>query len=175
MKKDTKTKKSTVPMSLCIRTHDQLILPIFGPILTSSSRAQSTIYFCTLSIRHLINSTPKSTTFYSSPAGYFGICEMKFQKIFNGWFKPPLPTVKIFLVDIDVKKKRKKCLCANMLRPEMSLDRIASKSGPNCLLSVDRDNRRSDWFTFHLRRRDQNEYSSSQKVKLLNCLLTLYH
>lgn len=127
MKKDTKTKKSTVPMSLCIRTHDQLILPIFGPILTSSSRAQSTIYFCTLSIRHLINSTPKSTTFYSSPAGYFGICEMKFQKKFNGWFKPPLPTVKIFLVDIDVKKKRKKCLCANMLRPEMSLDRIASK------------------------------------------------
>lgn len=82
--KDTKTKKSTVPRSLCIRTHDQLILPIFGPILTSSSRAQSTIYFCTLSIRHLINSTPKSTTFYSSPAGYFGICEMKFQKNFNG-------------------------------------------------------------------------------------------
>lgn len=35
--------------------------------------------------------------------------------------------VKIFLVDIDVKKKRKKCLCVNMLRFEMFLDWIVFK------------------------------------------------
>lgn len=150
--------------SLCIPTHDQLILPILGLILTSSSRAQSTIYFCTLSIRLLINSTLKNTTLTRHLLATLEFVKWSLKK-FNGWLKPPLPTVKMFIVVTDVKKERKISMCANLLRPEMSLDRIVS-----LVLSLDRD-----WFTFHLRRRDQNEYSSSQKVKLLNCFVTFYH
>lgn len=106
--------------SLCIQTHDQLILPILGLILTSSSRAQSTIYFCTLSIRLLINSTLKNTTLTRHLLATLEFVEWSLKK-FNGWLKPPLPTVKMFIVVTDVKKERKISMCANLLRPEMSL------------------------------------------------------
>lgn len=111
--------------SLCIQTHDQLILPILGLILTSSSRAQSTIYFCTLSIRLLINSTLKNTTLTRHLLATLEFVKWSLKK-FNGWLKPPLLTVKMFIVVTDVKKERKISMCANLLRPEMSLDRIVS-------------------------------------------------
>lgn len=111
--------------SLCIQTHDQLILPILGLILTSSSRAQSTIYFCTLSIRLLINSTLKNTTLTRHLLATLEFVKWSLKK-FNGWLKPPLPTVKMFIVVTDVKKERKISMCANLLRPEISLDRIVS-------------------------------------------------
>lgn len=121
------TKKLSVTISLYIRTHDQSILPIFGPILTSSSRAQSSINFCISSIRLLINSTPTNNTLTRHLLATLKLVKWSFKNIFNGWLKPSLLILTTVIVVIDLKNERKNSLCVNLLRPEMSLDRTASE------------------------------------------------